>query len=110
MSDTGLFSGRTMIASDVAGATSTFSFTGTAVSWIGVKCNVCGNASVSIDGGAPTTVNTAGLNALDSHASEAVFYASGLATGVTHTIVISVAGTTTSGGTNVAVDAFDVMP
>ena len=109
-SDTGLFSGRTMVASDVTGSTATFSFTGTAVSWIGVKCNVCGNASVSIDGGAPTTVDTADSGALDSHASEAVFYASGLATGVSHTITISVAGTTTSGGTNIAVDAFDVMP
>jgi len=37
-----------------------FSFTGTAVSWIGVKCNVCGIAAVSIDGGVPITVNTAG--------------------------------------------------
>ena len=110
-SGTGTFSGRTMVASNVTGSTATFSFTGTAVSWIGVKCDSCGIASVSIDGGSPTSVDTTAGPA-GSLTSEAVFYASGLATGVSHTIAISVTGTTTSpsGGTNIAVDAFDVMP
>jgi len=39
-----------------------------------------------------------------------MFYASGLASGVSHTIVVGVTGMTSSGGTYVAVDAFDVMP
>src|SRR5712671_857017 len=107
----GTFSGGSIAVSNVMGSTATFSFTGTAVSWIGVKCDSCGIASVSIDGGSPTSVDTAAGPA-GSLTSEAVFYASGLATGVSHTIAISVTGTTTSpsGGTNIAVDAFDVMP
>ena len=84
-----------------------FSFTGTAVSWIGVKCNVCGIAIVSLDG-APTEVNTAGPGVPGSLASEAVFSASGLAAGVSHTMIITVTGATTSGGAYIAVDAFDV--
>jgi hypothetical protein len=85
-----------------------FGFTGTAVSWIGVKCNVCGMAAVSIDGGAATTANTAGTGVPGSLTSEPVFAASGLAPGVSHTIMITVTGTTTSSGTHIAVGAFDV--
>jgi hypothetical protein len=84
-----------------------FSFTGTAVSWIGVKCNVCGIAVVSIDGGAPTFVNTSGPGAPGSLSSEPVYSASGLAAS-NHTMVITVMGMSSSGGTYVAVDAFDV--
>src|SRR6267154_3700134 len=51
--ETGTFSGGTIVASNQTAATATFAFTGTAVSWIGVKCNVCGIAAVSIDGGVP---------------------------------------------------------
>jgi len=110
-SETGTFSNGTLVASDVVGSTATFSFIGTAVSWIGVKCDSCGVANVSIDGGAPTSVDTAGGPA-GSLVSEAVFYASGLASGVSHTIAITVTGThsTMSTGANIAVDAFDVMP
>ena len=77
------------------------------MSWIGVKCNVCGIAAVSIDGGVPTTVNTAGPNAPGSLTSEPVFSASGLAA-ANHTILITVTGMSSSGGAYVAVDAFDV--
>ena len=110
--ETGTFSGGTMVASNEAGATATFSFTGTAVTWIGVKCSICGIATVSIDGGLPTTVNTAGP-ASSNFTSEPVFSASGLDPGVPHTMVITVTGTTTSVqaapfGSHVAVDAFDV--
>ena len=105
--ETGSFSGRSIVASNVAASSAMFSFTGTAVSWIGVKCNVCGIAVVSIDGAAPTTVNTAGLNAPGSLTSESVFSASGLAA-ASHTMVITVTGTSSSGGAYIAVDAFDV--
>jgi hypothetical protein len=105
--ETGTFSGGTIVASNVAASSAMFGFTGTAVSWIGVKCNVCGIAAVSIDGGAPTTVNTAGPNAPGSLSSEPVFSASGLAT-ASHTIFITVTGMSSSGGAYVAVDAFDV--
>ena len=105
--ETGRFSGGSIVASNVAGSTALFTFTGTAVNWIGVKCNVCGIAAVSIDGGAPATVDTAGPNAPGSLSSESVFSASGLAA-AGHTILITVTGTSSSGGTYVAVDAFDV--
>jgi hypothetical protein len=103
------FSGGTAGSSDVPGATVTFTFTGTAVSWIGLKCSVCGIATVSIDGGAATSVDTAGPAAPGSPGltSEVVFTASGLAAS-SHSMVITVTGTTTSGGANIVVDAFDV--
>ena len=105
--ETGTFSGGSIVASNVAASTAMFTFTGTAVSWIGVKCNVCGIAAVSIDGGVPATVNTAGPNASGSLTSESVFSASGLAAS-NHTILITVTGMSSSGGAYVAVDAFDV--
>jgi len=105
--ETGTFSGGSIVASNVVASAAMFSFTGTAVSWIGVKCNVCGIAAVSIDGGAPSTVNTAGPNAPGSLTSESVFSASGLAA-ANHTIAIAVTGMSSSGGGYVALDAFDV--
>jgi hypothetical protein len=103
------FSGGTAGVSGVTGATGTFTFTGTAVTWVGLKCDVCGIANVAIDGGAATAVDTAGPAAPGSPGltSEPVFTASGLAAG-SHTIVITVTGTTTSGGASIVVDAFDV--
>src|SRR5436309_455714 len=105
--ETGTFSGGSIVASNVIASSAMFSFTGTAVSWIGVKCNVCGIAAVSLGGGVPTTVNTAGPGAPGSLTSEPVFSASGLAA-ANHTILITVTGMSSSGGAYVAVDAFDV--
>jgi hypothetical protein len=110
--ETGTFSGGTILASSEIGATATFSFTGTAVTWIGVRCEICGIATVTIDGGAPTVVDTAGPDG-GSLSSEPVFSASGLAPDVSHTMVITVTSATTSLqtgplGNHVAVDAFDV--
>jgi hypothetical protein len=103
------FSGGTAVSSEVAGETATFTFTGTAVSWIGLKCSVCGIASVSIDGGDAITVDTGGPGAIGSGlTSEVVFSTSGLTAGVSHTMVITVMGNTSSEGANIAVDAFDV--
>ena len=106
-----VFSGGSAVSSDVAGATQTFTFSGTSVTWIGLRCNVCGIATVAIDGGAAGEVNTAGSAAPGGAglASEPVFTASGLAPG-SHTLVITVTGTTTSGGAHIVVDAFDVTP
>jgi hypothetical protein len=79
-----------------------------------VKCNVCGIATVQIDGGAPATVDTFGPGVPGSLVSEPVFSASGLAPEVTHTMVITVTGTGNAipgfltGSAHVAVDAFDV--
>jgi hypothetical protein len=113
-SETGTFSGGTIRASTQASATATFHFTGTAVTWIGVKCNVCGMAAVSIDGGPRTVVDTFGAGAPGSLTSEPVFSASGLAPDSIHTLAITVldAGRSLLGGAtdaaHVAVDAFDV--
>jgi hypothetical protein len=103
------FSGGAAGSSDTAGATVTFTFSGTQVTWIGLKCNVCGNATVAIDGGAAAPIDTGGAAAPGSPglASEPVFTASGLAPG-THTLVITVTGTTSTGAAHVIVDAFDV--
>jgi beta-propeller repeat-containing protein len=113
-SETGTFSGGTIRASNQATATATFTFTGTAVSWIGVKCNVCGIATVQIDGGAPTVVDTFGPGEPGSLTSGPVFTASGLTPGATHTLTIIVTGGgaavpgVLTGSAHVAVDAFDV--
>jgi len=106
--DVAAFSDGAALTSDVSGATATFTFTGAAVTWIGFKCSMCGIATVSIDGGPATQVDTAGPVAPGSTglASEPVFTASGLADG-THTLVITVTGTSNSGGAHIAVDAFD---
>jgi hypothetical protein len=103
------FSGGTAGASNASGATATFTFSGTAVSWLGLKCNACGIATVSLDGAAPVTVDTAGPGAPDgSLVSEAVFSASGLDPAASHTLVITVTGSSNSGGAYIVVDAFDV--
>ena len=109
--DVAAFSAGSAGSSDVAGATATFTFTGTAVSWTGLKCNVCGIATVAIDGATPISVNTAGSATPGSPglASEPVFTVTGLAAGTTHTLKITVTGTTNSGGAHIAVDAFDVI-
>jgi hypothetical protein len=115
-SEIGTFSGGSIVAANHTTASATFSFTGTAVSWIGVKCNVCGIAMVSIDGSVPTPVDTFGPGVPGSLTSEPVFSASGLAPEVTHTLVITVSGATATtsplnllpGNGHVAVDAFDV--
>lgn len=105
------FSGGAAGSSNVPAATATLTFTGTAVSWIGLECSACGIATVSIDGGPATSVNTAGPAAPGSPglASKPVFTASGLSPG-THTLVIRVTGTTTSGDNHIVLDAFDVTP
>lgn len=112
--ETGTFSGGAIRASNQATATAAFSFTGTAVSWIGVKCNVCGLATVQIDGGAPTVVDTFGPGEPGTLTSGPVFTASGLAPDTTHTLTIVVTGGGAAvpgfltGSAHVAADAFDV--
>jgi len=86
--------------------TATFNFTGTALSWIGLKCNTCGTANVSIDGGAATPVNTAGPAALGSQGlTSGVVYTTPALLAGSHTIVITVPG-----GAEIFIDALDVTP
>jgi len=90
--------------SNVPGATATFSFTGTSVSWIGCeKGSAGGTATVTIDG---VKVGDVKLN--QSYPTEGyqmtVFRADGLSPGA-HTLVVKVTNTDKS---YVVVDAFDV--
>jgi hypothetical protein len=103
------FSGGTATSSAASEARATFAFTGSSVSWLGLKCNVCGIASVSLDGGPATSVDTAGIAAPGDGGlmSEPVFSAAPLAAGA-HTLTITVTGTTTTSGAHVVIDAFDV--
>jgi hypothetical protein len=82
---------------------------GSSVVWLGLKCNVCGVADVSIDGGPATSIDTAGSAAPGSPGlkPEPVFSAASLAAG-SHTLTITVAGATSTSGAHVVVDAFDV--
>jgi hypothetical protein len=103
------FSGGTATSSATSQARAMFAFTGSSVVWLGLKCNVCGIANVSIDGGPAMSVDTAGSAPPGSPGlkSEPVFSAARLAAG-SHTLTITVAGTTSTGGAHVVVDAFDV--
>ena len=109
-SEIAAFSGGSAGSSGASGDTARFTFSGTAVSWIGLKCNICGIATVSIDGGAPIPVDTAGAAAVGSPglASEVMFTSPTLEAG-SHILVITVTGNTTSGDAHVVVDAFDVI-
>jgi len=96
-----------VIAPD-AGATATFTFSGTGVSWIGFKCERCGIARVHLDGAVVATVDT--YAASRPAASGSLYSTTGLAAG-SHTLVIEVTGTNnaSSVGPFIVVDAFDVM-
>ena len=100
------WSGGTAALGFAAGHRATFSFTGTAVSWIGFKGSFAGIANVYLDGPLVATV--------DSYAAEetvqaALFTASGLASGP-HTLAIEATGTRNAASVDniVVVDAFDV--
>ncbi|HXS80534.1 MAG TPA: hypothetical protein VN818_09630 [Gammaproteobacteria bacterium] len=103
------FSGGAATSSATSQARATFTFAGSSVVWLGLKCDVCGIANVSLDGGPATSINTAGTAAPGSPGltSEPVFSAARLAAG-THTLTITVTGTTTTSGAHVVIDAFDV--
>jgi hypothetical protein len=100
-------SGDRAVFASAAGATATFTFTGTEVSWIGLPCEVCGIANVHVDGVVVDTVDT--FAPTPPAVSEVMFTVGGLAA-TSHTLVIEVTGTAnaSSGGAAIVVDAFDV--
>ncbi len=101
----GTFSGGFAAATNAVNSPITFSFTGKRVSWMGVKCSTCGTASVSIDGGSATSVNTSGPNSTGL-TSEDVYDSGTLAPGP-HTLVIT---KTVNDGKYVVVDGFWASP
>jgi hypothetical protein len=93
--------------SNQTGATLTFSFTGTSVTWIGCrKASAGGSANVYIDGVLITEVRLGERYPIEGYQMP-VFRADGLAAGP-HTLTIEV--TSTNDGPYVVVDAFDVHP
>jgi cell wall-associated NlpC family hydrolase/N-acetylmuramoyl-L-alanine amidase len=85
----------------------TVSFNGTYLGWITKKSNNYGIASVSLDGGAPVTVDLYSPNTLYQQA----VYSTGNITAGAHTLTIEWTGTknASSSGLYVGVDAFDVL-
>lgn len=103
--DARVWSGGTSRTSNVAGATATFSFTGTSVTWIGCrKSSAGGRARVYIDGVLMQEILLQESYPVEGYQMP-VFRADGLAPGP-HTLTIEVVST----GPYVVVDAFDVRP
>lgn len=95
--------GHSLVSRDT-GATATFTFTGTSVSWIGCeKSSAGGTANVYIDGVLQTEVRLHQSYPIEGY-QMTVFRADGLANGP-HTLMIQVTSTDQS---YVVVDAFDV--
>jgi bacillopeptidase F len=92
--------------STTAGARATFTFTGTAVSWIGARGTQSGIALVSLDGVLLAEVD---LYSPTEQIQAAVFTATGLADS-SHTLVIEGTGRQNAASQNalIAVDAFEV--
>jgi hypothetical protein len=97
--------GGAVLAVD-AGSKATFTFTGTAVRWIGYRDEWSGIANVYLDGQFQAAIDT---YASPAQAQQLLYSASGLSAN-SHTFVIEVTGTHggSSGGAWVWVDAFDV--
>jgi hypothetical protein len=100
------WSGGAAMRSVVPGATATFTFTGTSVTWIGHRSGSSGIALVKVDGGAGVPVN---LFAHNVETNSPVFAVNGLSPG-SHTLTIEVTANQNPGsqGNAVVVDAFVV--
>ena len=98
--------GGTAARSATAGSRAEFAFTGTSVSWIGLRGPWLGIADVFVDGGFAARVD---LYAATDAVQATVFSASGLPAG-THTLRIEVTGERNPAANSafVVVDAFDV--
>ena len=102
------YSGGSAEVSAQPTATATLTFSGTAVRWIGYRDTFSGIASVSLDGGSQTAVNTYST----VPQSQLVLYSASGLSPTTHTLTITVTGTHSllALGANITVDAFDVQP
>ena len=100
----------TIAESNSAGATATFTFTGTSVSWIGCRKFTTGIANVYLDGVFVREIDTFEAAPIEAY-QHIIFTASGLAAG-THTLTIEATGRQNPAASNnyVVVDAFDVRP
>jgi hypothetical protein len=95
----------TETTSSTATSSATVTFTGTSVQWLGTTGPVDGKATVSIDGGAATTVDTYSLT---TKRQQLIYTKAGL-TNASHTITITALGTHSAGtGNLVSIDAINV--
>ena len=94
--------------SRTAGARTTFTFTGTGVSWISMRGPGNGIARVAVDGGAPVDVDT---YAATEQLRAVVFSTTNLADGP-HTLTVEVTGQRNAASIDslVFIDAFDITP
>ncbi len=92
---------------NTAGGSVTAMFNGTSLSWITVKSPSYGIARVTLDGGAPVTVDLYSASAL----WQQTVWTTGTLTAGTHTVKIEWTGTKNPAATatNVGVDAFNVI-
>ena len=103
------WSGGTAVQSNAAGATASFSFSGSSVRWIGSRGRAMGIALVSVDGGPGREVDL--FARPDDEVHTPIITISDLSDGP-HTLTITVTGrqNTSALGNVVVVDAFDVQP
>jgi type II secretory pathway pseudopilin PulG len=94
----------TETTSSTLNSTATLSFTGTSVQWIGTTGPNNGKATVSIDGGTATTVDTYSST---TNRQQLIYTKTGL-TNASHTIVITVLHTSSHTGFLVSIDAINV--
>ena len=99
----------TIAESNSAGATATFTFTGTSVSWIGCRKFTTGIANVYLDGVFVAEIDT--FASPTEGYQDTIYKATGLASG-SHTLTIEATGRQNPAASNnyVVVDAFDVRP
>ncbi len=101
------YSGGSAAHSDTVNSTVQFSFTGTAVQWIGSRGPNTGEADVFLDGVHVAGANTKSKQAVD----QAVLYAVSGLTRASHVLTISVKNPGKRGPQDgIWVDAFDVLP
>jgi hypothetical protein len=103
---TGYVSGSSCKYSNLTGAAVNLQFTGTYLSWVGIKGPLYGKAKVTVDSGTPEVI--------DLYSPTSVFKSSvwntGTLTSGTHTVRIEWTGTKNASATNtyIGMDAFDV--
>src|SRR5438105_3388892 len=102
------WSGGTAAVSSSAGSHATLLFTGTGVSWIGLRGPQTGIARVSLDGVQAADVDTYAA----AEQLQAVLFARNGLTADLHFLTIDVTGTMNPAATDafIVVDAFDVTP
>lgn len=102
-------SGGNYAVGNGAGAELNFSFTGTAVQWVGLMDQYSGQARVTLDGASEIVDTYRPYGASDFGWQKIAWQKSGLAYG-THNVKIEVLGTknVNSGGVGVGVDAFKI--